>query len=645
MTGFDPWPRGRRIGERFVVEQLLGQGRSSAVYRALDLRSHSHVALKVLDPFLADDPVNRERFAREVQIIRSLDHPNIVRLYSFFQEGDFHVICMEYIEGLDGAAYLDRNGPLAVAELLALAKTMAAAVDSCHRAKVLHRDLKPQNILLTRNQEVKLVDFGISKVNTMSDLTKTGTVIGTPEYMAPEQFRSTLADPRSDVYSLGAVFYQLLTGRVPYAGASLSRIMSRQLSEEIEPIASSRDDVPAWLEAVVFKCLRTDPGRRYQSCYELLSDLEKGERSLARYEAKRQDVQCLSCQAERIAGLPFCHHCGTFSSDLFERGNHALILYQCDHPDAVCGHLARVFQLGERALRSRLKRLPLLLLRGVSQSTAAAVAGDLAPYPCELAITDKLPRHFRLPHRYVVYACLALSPILLFRSSLTAALVLLMILAAEGLVLSLYLRKTRPLIKLPALRRRSKTPADPFVLEAAKQLRRLSTGDLKRVLGNLVRSFLALRRSTCPAAAGLDRGALERLMEQAWLAAEAIESYELYLSSRSLNDIKQKLDTAELKLGHAKDASHMAPLIDLKAKLQADFKRYQEVQELHSRLFVGLLNLNSTVRALEDALAEQRQAPDLNAQLAGLDEDLQVHADSVTGKDLRAAALPSNCTL
>ncbi len=636
MIRYNALPQGFRIHRRFLVEELVGQGRSSAVYRALDLDTRSLVALKVLDPFLARDPTSLERFAREVKIIRALDHPNVVRLYGFLKDQGFYVISMEYIDGIDCGAYVRRHGHLDLAEFLPIARTVTSAVGSCHKAGVLHRDLKPQNILLTAAKDVKLVDFGVSKVSTMSDLTKTGTVIGTPEYMAPEQFTSTTADPRSDVYSLGAVFYELLTERPPYAGTSLSSILGRQLRQDLEPVSSLRPEVPEWLDAVVRKCLRTDRSNRYQSCFELAEDLGKGERSLARWEEKREPVLCLSCKTPQIAGLPFCHLCGTFASEVYERGRHSLILYQCDEPDAVSAHLARVLPAGdEGAIRARLDNLPVLLLRGVSRNTAAALASDLAPYPCELKISDKLPRQLRLPGKYLFYGCLALAPMVIW-NSLSFSLRLWVIVASEALVIYLYRRRIRPLVKLGALKPRAKVKADPFSLEAARRLRRMKAEDLKTIVGKIAHSFLAIRAATGAAAAGVDRKALSRLIEKALRAAETVEGYELYLSSRSLNGIKQKLDAAEHRLEQASDPQQMEPLIEAKTKLRSDFERYQEVQELHSRLFVGLLNLNSTLKALADALAERKSAAAAAAEIAALEGDLTL-GDSDPGAGRRRA--------
>src|SRR5262249_51803452 len=153
---------------RYVIEKALGRGRSSVVYKALDLTTETSVALKVLDPALAHDAVAAERFTREAQILRRLDHPNIIKVYALVTDGDWSMISMEYFEGLDGKSWLERNGRLSVAELLRVARTLASALDACHRVKVVHRDLKPHNLLINARHDLKVVDFGIAKMSSMT---------------------------------------------------------------------------------------------------------------------------------------------------------------------------------------------------------------------------------------------------------------------------------------------------------------------------------------------------------------------------------------------------------------------------------------------------------------------------------------------
>lgn len=598
MTHYHSFPKGYTVAERFVVEAPIGRGRSSAVYRALDLRARTEVALKVLDPFLAQDPTSVERFAREVAILRSLNHPNVVRLYDFLRDGEAYCICMEYIEGLDAKAYIARFGKLPVVEFLPIAKSLTAALEACHGRKVLHRDLKPQNILITPNHDVRLVDFGVSRINTMSDLTKTGTLLGTPEYMAPELFVSTAADPRTDIYALGVVFYELLAGRPPYVATSLSTIMSQQLRGQIEPLSTYRRDLPPWLESIVLKCLKVDPNARYQSCYELLRDLQSAERALAVYEAKRQATPCLSCKTELIPGLPFCHHCGTFTRDQYAKGPYALVLYSCEDPDALAARLLRLFPHRSRtALRARLSKSPLVICTGVSHGTATNLVNELAVVPCELGITRRLLSEFRLPRVYAGFGVLALCPVLLTpgRSFLgTLALTL----CGESVLVALYLRQISPLIRLAAVRDRALVPLDPEIPAFARSIRQLSDPSLKAALGKIVSTFLHISDSKA-----MDRpcvGEIRSLVLRAIEVARTLESHAVYLGSRSLNEIRDKLRAVELRLAETRETERAASLMQTRMQLQREFRDYRSIEELHSKLHIAVLNLNALLKKIDD---------------------------------------------
>jgi hypothetical protein len=636
VTAFNALPEGYRLAGRFVVRDVLGHGRSSTVYRALDVHTRTEVALKVLDPFLAQDEASVARFTREVSIMRSVHHPNVVKVYAFERDGDFSIICMEYVRGCDGRAYIAREGPLAVADLLGVAKCITAAVGACHRVKVLHRDLKPHNILLGRPARatgdgsllVKVVDFGVAKINRMSDLTKTGTIIGTPEYMAPELFRSTRADPRSDIYGLGAVLYEFLTGQPPFSASSLPAIMTRQLRNDIDRTTTFRNDVPAWLDAIVLKCLRTDPNSRYQNCAELLADLERGEGALAAAEERHVRARCLNCKAEMIAGLTFCHNCGKLSADIYERGRHSLILYNCDDAEGVGAYLTKNFSVeGNDALKPRLAHPPALIFRGVSEHTANSLGNELAAFPCELRVTDQLAREFKLP---VGYLAVALLPVVLISVGgeilpwpIRAATVLL----CELLVIFLYQRRIRPLLGLRALRAAAAGASSDLVIRLVAKLKRLSDGNLKTILGHIARSFLRIRGKIDQSSTIFDAVAISRIVFAAFDAATAVERYEVYLGTRSLNEIKDKLDTVEARLRHAQDIGETEGLVRAKVNLAGEFRRYQEIQDLHARAYIALLDLDGVLKRIDATMCADSNATEMVAALREVEADLSLKPD------------------
>ena len=601
-------PKDYVISDRYMIWSKIGQGHSSSVYRALDFKTKTEVALKVLDPFLARDTLNVQRFSREVQIVRSLNHPNIIRIYDFFKDKDFYVISMEAFNGMDGKAFLEKFGRLDITGFFIVAKNILSTISACHEKGILHRDLKPQNILINEFLDIKVLDFGISKMNTMSDLTRTGTVIGTPEYMAPELFHSVRnADPRSDIYALGSVFYEFLTGRPPYRATSLSAIMTLHMQGEIERILDIREDIPEWLDAVISKCLRTDPNDRYQSIYELFRDIEKKERSSALIEKKRTPAFCLSCKSEMISGLNFCHICGKFYGEVFEKGKYSVILNQCEDVNKVKQFLLSIdSSLSEKRTVWALKALPRVIIRGISKTAAENLYYELSGYPCECAVTEKLSSHLKIPRVYFFATILCF---LLMRFpirglsvtgfNMTSFLVLLPLIVCEALLIYIYKAKTRPIIH-PKLRKSDKGKTDGEILDFSRSIRELSDKNLKTILGHIVLKLLNIKKGIKRGRSDLDFEGLSKVVRLAIHSAKTIETFQEYLASTSLNEIKGKMDSVSLKLKYAKDTNETEKLIALHSNLKTAFLNYQKIQEEYASHYVATVNLNAVLKKFED---------------------------------------------
>lgn len=603
MIRYDSLPHGFMVGNRIMVEGLLGKGRSSAVYRGLDTQTATQVSLKILDPFLAQDPVSLKRFSREVGIIRSLSHANIIKLYSCFKFQEFYVLVMEYFDSLDGISYLNRYGVPDIADFLTIARQIVSAIQSCHQVNILHRDLKPHNILISADKNCKVVDFGISRINTMSDLTKTGTILGTPEYMAPELFVSGRADPRADIYSLGAVFYELMTGRTPYTGGSLAVVMSRQMKEELAAIELFRKDVPPWLEKIIVRCLKADPNKRYQSCSELLADLEKGDSTLVAYSAAT--VECFGCKAELIPGLSFCHSCGKFSHDIFETGSCAILLHRCAAPGNLVDYLRKAFPNAKKAdLKQRLNRLPTLLFKNISKDMAQSIVHELSTLPLDLSIVESLPKHLQLPRYYFVLGLLPVLLVVLMDNPGTFHMILGLaaVCLGEWLIYALYRQRVSAVITLGASGRRA---ADGQLEEATKLAARfhdLAHPGMKYLMGTIVQKFLSLSNRSRKSALTVDRKLLVHLVRAGFEVAKLVEKYENYLNSTSLNAIKANIDRIDLQIKNSCRAEAMTALMEEKSKCLADFSRYYEIQEKHSKLQKSLLDLRVSLNKLEASL-------------------------------------------
>ena len=278
---------GTRIGPYEIV-QSIGAGGMGEVYRARDTRLDRTVAIKVLPPTAVSDPSSRARFEREARAVSSLDHPNICIVHDVGREGGIEYLVMQYLEGETLAARLTR-GPLPLEEALRYAVEIAAALTTAHRAGVLHRDLKPGNVMLARSAggdiSAKLLDFGLAKIvhpgpamptghtATAAPITGHGTILGTLLYMSPEQLEGREADVRSDIFSFGAVLYEMVTGARAFEAASQASIIAAILEREPAPISSRAPLTPPALDRVVRKCLAKNPDRRWQSAADLCDEL------------------------------------------------------------------------------------------------------------------------------------------------------------------------------------------------------------------------------------------------------------------------------------------------------------------------------------------------------------------------------------
>ena len=268
---------GRVYGERYRVDAFLGAGGMGRVYRVHDFVEKADRALKVLRPDQQDDPGRGERFKREVGILKHLTHEAVPRVVGFGESGGELYFVSELVDGEDLKRLLEQRGAWAPTEAAALAATVAEALGAAHALGIVHRDVKPGNIMISPGGRVYLLDFGLARgVGVdMTTLTRTGTILGTPAYMSPEQFDAYGVDARSDLYSLGVVLFELVTGRLPFKGASLVSVALKHKTEPPPLPRSLRVDVPAWLERVVLRCLEKDPARRFATAFELVAELRR----------------------------------------------------------------------------------------------------------------------------------------------------------------------------------------------------------------------------------------------------------------------------------------------------------------------------------------------------------------------------------
>src|SRR4249919_1285122 len=271
---------GTLFADRYRLERKLGSGGMADVWLAEDQELGRHVAVKMLHERYANDEQFVERFRREATHAAGLSHPNIVSIYDRGVAGGSYYIVMEYIEGRTLKELIVTRGPCPVPVAISYTRQILAALRYAHKNGIIHRDIKPHNVLVDREGRVKVADFGIARAGA-SEMTEAGSIIGTAQYLSPEQAKGASVDQTSDLYSVGVVLYELLTGVVPFSGDTPVEIAMKHLSTVPEPPSAKRADVPRDLDMVVMRALAKDPSERYQSAEEMDADLRRINRGVA----------------------------------------------------------------------------------------------------------------------------------------------------------------------------------------------------------------------------------------------------------------------------------------------------------------------------------------------------------------------------
>jgi tetratricopeptide (TPR) repeat protein len=264
---------GAVLSERYEILQLLGQGGMGAVYKAHDLELERVVALKVIRPDLSSDQKTLRRFKQELILARQVTHKNVIRIFDLGSHQGTKYITMEFVEGRDLSSILEERR-LTPDESARLIRQVCRALESAHAENVVHRDLKPQNIMVDATGRARVMDFGLARSVEMSGLTRTGAILGTPAYMSPEQVLGTTPDARSDLFSLGIIFYELLTGKVPFKAETVWASLLARTREAAAPPVSVDPSAPQALSDITVRCLAIDPAARYQSASEMAADLD-----------------------------------------------------------------------------------------------------------------------------------------------------------------------------------------------------------------------------------------------------------------------------------------------------------------------------------------------------------------------------------
>ncbi len=264
---------GMTIAERYEIVGKVGAGGMSDVYKAKDTILGRFVAIKVLKHEYSEDRTFVTKFRTEAQSAAALEHPNIVNIYDVGSENGLHYIVMEYVEGITLKTYIEKKDQLSFKEAISISIQVARGIEAAHNKHLIHRDIKPQNIMISTEGKVKVTDFGIARA--ASSNTISADVMGSVHYASPEQARNGYVDGRSDIYSLGIVMYEMVTGRVPFDGDTTVAVALQHLQEEMTPPSTYAPSLPISMEKIILKCTQKNPDRRYQTIEELLNDLRR----------------------------------------------------------------------------------------------------------------------------------------------------------------------------------------------------------------------------------------------------------------------------------------------------------------------------------------------------------------------------------
>lgn len=265
---------GYEIGHRYRIIRSLGEGGMANVYLAHDMVLDRDVSVKLLRLDLRDDPSTKRRFHREAMAATQLNDPHIVGIYDVGEDHGLQYMVMQYVKGTDLKAYIKKHYPIPLPQVIDIMEQVLSAVATAHAHGIIHRDLKPQNILIDENKNVKITDFGIAVAVSQDSLTQTNTLMGSVHYLSPEQARGSIATKQSDIYSLGIILFELLTGKVPFEGETAVSIALKHFREEIPSVREQNKEIPQALENVIIKATAKKPAERYSSVNEMAADLK-----------------------------------------------------------------------------------------------------------------------------------------------------------------------------------------------------------------------------------------------------------------------------------------------------------------------------------------------------------------------------------
>ncbi|MBI4816394.1 MAG: protein kinase [Deltaproteobacteria bacterium] len=652
---------GLTLAGRYRMGPVIGRGGMAVVHRAQDLRVDGPVAVKVLLPHLVHVPAVVARFRQEAIAAKVVDHPAVVRIRELIDTPEGPALVMDYFEGRELKSLIRTQGPLAVADAVRVARIVAQALDAAHRHGVIHRDVKPQNILMGEDGSVRLIDFGMARLGTLAGLTTQSLVLATPEYAPPELFGHGPADPRSDLYSLGATLYEALTGKLPHRGRSPIELLERKTSTRVLLPSSERRGVPEWLDRVVAMAMAVAPEDRYSSAAQMSRALESEGQGQAISRAEL--VSCRSCEGPIHPSIEICPWCHRETSEVIEqrpRERHAVMVSRkyrptwfggagIGNPDSLTyEQKASVVAVTEGATRRkvrdvgkidrRLRQPPFVVLDHLGVKEAEKLKRMLAQRGVEARIRRRtmLTPILELAFRFEGAAFLLFAAFLgmaLTATSVAAGATTFAVLSVLGYLLEF--GRLRPLIRFePRTSRQLTGDATPGWLEAPLRAfsRGVRTTAHRRQLMRSYSAALQLEQSVerftalSPTHATLLRDRISECLTRAGDLSRAIEEIDTRMEATDEATILEEISQADEKLARLTGTEASEALIELKVRKLEQLSTRREAESRRDALFAELLTLDAALYQLEAELAGtdgvggmlERAVDELDAEIKGI---------------------------
>jgi serine/threonine protein kinase len=650
------------LADRYDAVQQIGAGVSATVYRAVERATNSVVAIKLLNPHLRTDPISLERFRREVQITRLLEHPQIVPIYDLVIDGEETYLVMEYVEGFDLKTFIRLYAPIPIATVVSILRQILQILSLCHARNVVHRDLKSQNIMIARDGadsprgasgetppadpgsspptmtlfpgQVRLLDFGISRMTALSDLTQTGTSLGSPEYMAPELFAANTYDPRTDIYALGVIAFELVAGTLPFQGDALAVLCRQHLQMPVPVLRQLRADVPEWLQDVIERMLAKKGYERYQSADEVLADIAR-QRVIARELPSLPKRECVICRAAVIAELPVCTFCGYNTFETVMPGT--CELHRSDDEDL--DKLARYFHSVFGVRWPQAAASGTLLLSGIDRFSAEAIKKSALAHGLYLTIREQSRGHAlqRLGSTLLAVPTVGCFVLMVFAvvvnpfdaieralsfwtgpmrwdwvdgpEVLAVSWIATLGLASWGAVTLFRRQHQKPVFANPAVLTAQARHDAGWLTELLPFFKADASAALKRLVAQMVEKYVLLMRFGNHAVVDV-RSTLERILVGAAGVAEIMAEVETHLDETHLAQLSATLDALRQRRRRERDPERAAALGVDADTLAEEIRQLTGLEERYSALTNKLVHLQSVFNTLLGRVVVLRGAVD-----------------------------------